>query len=304
MNVVSVGISIVTALMQLFYLLRHRFLMVGLLAVGFFSGFAVAFSQTVETYGNNTPITLLGALLPPLPGDVLTPTTRRNTPNLKIALKAGFNRSAYSNDVYLDNVPLDVGKVSGEADVYGVAAGFGYQFGANVEYPLNTGFSIVVSGEYVHSSFGSAGAVSEPAITSRGDTVLAASSHEFSATLDYLRWGGAAKLDFSKFYLLFGLNAANTVSSKLERTRSFGKGGDLLYPGTKQNTIEESGEVPEPSNLHYALRLGVGLTYPINEHWNFLPELTLDFGTNAINKSPNSDLGIYSVSATLQYQLR
>lgn len=294
---------IVATLMQLLYVLRRAVLAAGVLLVGFCSGLAVAVSQTVVPLAPQPAGGDLGLAMPPLPGDVLTPTTRRNTPNLKIALKAGVNRSAYSNDVYLDNVPLDVGKVSGEADIYGAAAGFGYQVGLGLEFPLNTGFSFVVSGEYVRSGFGSAGAVSEPATTSRGDTIVAASAHEFGATIDYLRWGGAAKLDFSKFYLLFGLNAATTVSSTLERTRSFGK-SDLLYPGTNRSTIEESGPVPEPANVHYALRLGVGLTYPINDNWNFLPELTLDFGMNAINKSPNSDLGIYAVSATLQYQLR
>ncbi|MBL7986912.1 MAG: hypothetical protein JNJ94_02460 [Chlorobi bacterium] len=298
--------------MQRSYPLCRLVVMACSVVASFFCGANLAVSQTAETAvgtgANCVPAAIATQRTPPLPtplpGDVLTPNTRRNTPNLKIALKAGFNRSAYSNDVYLDNVPLDVGKVSGQADIYSVAAGFGYQLGVDVEFPLNTGFSIVTSAEYVHSSFGGAGAVSEPATTSRGDTVLAGSAHKFTATVGYLRWGGAAKLDFSTFYLLFGLNAANAISSSLERTRSFGNGSSLLYPGTNRNTIQESGEVPELINLHYAFRIGAGLTYPISQNWNFLPELTLDFGMNAINKSPNSDLGIYSLSATLQYQLR
>src|SRR5687768_8045495 len=67
-------------------------------------------------------------LAPPSPpSDVLTPNTRRNTPGIKVGVRAGFNRSSYTNDRYLDNVSLDVGRTSGERDIYESAAGFGLQ---------------------------------------------------------------------------------------------------------------------------------------------------------------------------------
>ena len=85
---------------------------------------------------------------PAPPGDVLTPNTRQNTPAIKIGTRAGFNRSSYTNDRYLDNVALDVGRTSGELDIYSSAAGFGLQGGVDVEYPFNTAFSLLGTAEF------------------------------------------------------------------------------------------------------------------------------------------------------------
>ncbi len=242
------------------------------------------------------------AAFAPAPGDVLTPNTRRNTPYLKIGLRAGINRSSYTNDVYLDNTPLDVGKVSGEGDIYRSGAGFGYQVGFDLEYPINTGFSLMFTGEFDRAVFGASGSVREPCVNAGGDTAIGSSVHEFTAAINYLKGAAGAKLDFSSFYLLIGLTLAKPTSSTLERTKEFG-GGDCYFPGTGRTSISETTGVPETTGLHYSLRVGAGLTYPLTDRLNFQPELVLDFGLNAINKSPNSDLGLYMICATLRYDL-
>ena len=61
--------------------------------------------------------------------------------------------------------------------------------------------------------------------------------------------------------------------------------------------------IPEISQLHFALRLGGGMTYQLSNRLQFSPELTLDFGFNAINKSPESDLGVYAINGVLRYDL-
>jgi hypothetical protein len=239
----------------------------------------------------------------PDPGDVLTPNTRRNTPYLKIGVRLGVNRSAYSNDVYLDNVPLDVGKVSGEAAIYSTSAGFGYSAGVDLEYPINSGLSLRFSGQYDHVVFGSSGTVKEPCVNSDGDTTFPSSVHDFAAHINYLNFGAAARLDFSKFYLLFGLAAGRPLTSSLTRTKTFGGENCAFVNSGGKGSIEESGPVPDLVALHYALRMGAGLTYQLNERLFFSPELLMDFGFNQINKSPNSDLGVYSISATLRYDI-
>jgi hypothetical protein len=238
----------------------------------------------------------------PEPSDVLTPNVRRNTPNLKIGLRAGFNRTVYSNDRYLDNTLLDVGEVSGETDIYGSAAGFGYSFGGDLEYPFSTNLSLLLSGVYEHDHFGSSGTVREPSESPSGQISLGNSVHTFEASIDYARIAAALKLSLSRFYLMMGLSVGHPVTSSLDRRRTFGESTGT-FPGTGQGTIEESGEIPSISSLHYAFRLGGGLIYRLTEHIQFSPELTLDFGSNKINKSPNSDIGIYTLSAVLRYDI-
>ncbi len=130
------------------------------------------------------------------------------------------------------------------------------------------------------------------------------SIHEFRADVDYLKIAATAKLTFSSWYLTAGLTAGHAFSTSLERTRRFGS-PDSYYPGvTKRQVIEENGEIPSPSTLHYGIRLGAGILYRLSDRLQFAPELTLDFGISTINKSPNSDLGVYGLSATLRYDLR
>lgn len=236
-------------------------------------------------------------------GDVLTPNRRQNTPDIKLGIRAGINRSAYTNDRYLNNVLLDVGDVSGETDIYSSAAGFGYSAGIDVEYPYNQVLGILATLQYDRVSFGSAGAVQEPCERSDGSEASGNSIHDFRATLDLIKLAISAKLTFSSWYVSGGLAAAHPFSTSLERTMRFG-GTDCFFPGTGRNTIEESGPIPNPQRLHYALRLAGGIIYQISDKVQFSPELILDFGFNAINKSPNSDLGVYGISATIRYDLR
>lgn len=243
-------------------------------------------------------------LLRPMPGDVLTPDDRTNTPNVKIGLRVGINRSSYSNDRYLNNVLLDVGDVSGETDIYASAAGFGYMLGADLEYPLNQGLSLLFTAEFDHVTFGSSGAVQEPCVSSSGQKRTGSSIHDFRATMDFLKLAGSAKLSFSTWYLTTGLTTAHPLATSLDRTRRLG-GTDCFFPDSNgERLIEEHGEVPSPKRLHYALRLGWGMIYELADRLQFSPELTLDFGFGAINKSPNSDLGVYGISANFRYDLR
>ena len=247
----------------------------------------------------------VGRLLPlRKTGDVLTPNTRRNTPDLKLGIRAGINRSNYTNDRYLNNVPLDVGDVSGETDIYSSAAGFGYQLGIDVEYPLNSAISLVFGGEFSHVAFGSSGTVQEPCVHSDGSDGSGTSVHEFHATFDYLKVAATGKLSFTNWYFIAGLTAEHPLATSLERTRRMGT-ADCYYPGNPpKQLLEEKGEIPSPSAIHYAFRLGAGINYRLTDRLQFAPELTLDFGINTINKSPNSDLGVYGISATLRYDLR
>gem|GEM_PF-1951159 len=242
--------------------------------------------------------------LPPLPGDVLTPDERTNTPNIKIGVRAGINRSSYTNDRYLNNVLLDVGEVSGETDIYASAAGFGYMAGVDVEYPLNDGLSLLATAEYDHVTFGSSGAVQEPCVDGNGHRNVGSSIHEFRATFDFIKLAGSVKASFSSWYLTAGIAVDHPFSTTLDRTRRLG-GSDCYFPDTDHlRVIEEHGEVPSPQRLHYSLRLGWGLIYELADGLQFSPELTLDFGLGSINKSPNSDLGVYGISATLRYDIR
>lgn len=238
----------------------------------------------------------------PVPSDVLTPNVRLNSPNIKIALRAGFNRTAYSNDRYLDNTLLDVGQVSGESDVYGSAAGFGYSLGADVEYPFTTIFSLVASGTYEHTQFGGNGPVTEVCQNAAGELSLGNSVHTFDASIDYAKLAASMKMSLTKFYFMIGLSIGHPLSSTLTRRRTFGS-NECFFPGTNVSTIEEKGEVPSVTGLLYAFRLGAGMIYHVGEKLQFSPELTLDFGSNAINKSPNSDIGVYTLSAVLRYDI-
>jgi hypothetical protein len=242
----------------------------------------------------------------PLPADVLTPNTRQNTPYLKIGVRAGLNWAAYSNDRYLDNTALDVGLTSGESEVYSNAAGFGFGGGAEIEYPINTGISIVGTVEYARANFGKEGAVRQECVPAPGSTSdnVTDATHDWSAHLDYLKIGASVRLSFPSFYVLGGLTGDRLLASTLtrhrvldDRTCSF-----VGYPGEWELTEET--ELPDPSGIHFALRLGFGFSYPVMEGLTFSPELTLDFGLSSINKSPESDLDMYSVSGVLRYELR
>lgn len=196
-----------------------------------------------------------------------------------------------------------MGQVSGESDIYTSAAGFGFQAGIDVEYPLNTGLSILVTGEYDRVRFRGRGPVKEPCVNQAGETSVGTSTHDFSATIDYLKLAASAKLSFPTFYLTFGLTAEHPASTSLTRTRRM-TDPNCFFPGSGgRSTIEEDGEIPAPTRLRYALRTGLGLVYQITSKMQFSPELTLDFGFNTINKSPNADLGVYGISATLRYDL-
>lgn len=242
--------------------------------------------------------------LPPMPGDVLTPDERTNTPDIKLGVRAGINRSSYSNDRYLNNVLLDVGDVSGETDIYASASGFGYMIGVDLEYPLNQGLSLLFTAEYDRVTFGSNGSVQEPCVGSDGRRQISSSIHDFRARLDFIKLAGSAKLSLSSWYITAGIATAHPFSTSLDRTKRFG-GSDCFFPETNnQSTIEEHGEIPNPTRLHYSFRLGWGLIYELTPRLQFSPELTLDFGLGSINKSPNSDLGVYGISATLRYDLR
>jgi hypothetical protein len=237
-------------------------------------------------------------------GDVLTPNNRRNTPGIKIGLRAGINRSAYSNDRYLDNVPLDVGDVSGETDIYSSAAGFGYSLGGDLEYPLNQALSILGTLQYDHVAFGSSGPVHEPCVHRDGTKSTGNSIHDFRATLDLITLAGSMKVTFTSWYLTAGLAAGHPFGTTLDRTRRLG-GTDCYYPESDgKQIIEESGEIPNAARLHYSFRLGGGMIYRLTDKISFSPEITLDFGFNAVNKSPNSDLGVYGISATVRYDLK
>jgi hypothetical protein len=240
----------------------------------------------------------------PFPADVLTPNTRQNTPYFKVAARAGLNWAAYANDRYIDNTPLDVGKTSGEQAVYSHVSGFGYGGGGEFEYPINTGFSVVGSIEFVRASFGREGPVSQESLTRDGAEVVAVSRHEWSASLSYLKFGAAAKLAFPSFYLLLGLTADRMLTSRVVRTRSF-EDPTYTFPETRGlSEIVEDAPIDDPTGLHFAVRTGFGLVYQIADGLQFSPELTLDFGRGSINKSPESDLDIYSLSAVLRYELR
>lgn len=261
----------------------------------------VLHAQEEHTDLNARPADLL--LPEPLPGDVLTPNIRGNSPNLKIAFRLGFNRSAYSNDRYPDNRPFDVGTVFGEADVYGSGAGWGYQFGVGVEVPRNTIFSWVLGLQFDHVTFSNSGPVDDPCLSPEGDTLGVGSSHEYEGIIDYLKLAGAAKLNFPSFYLIGGLTAETPVNNSILFDRRH-DGVRCFYPEPRdiRNSLEPV-ELPGITSLHFALRIGGGLNYRLSDRLQFSPELVLDFGFNAINKSPESDLGIYSLNAVLRYEL-
>lgn len=183
-------------------------------------------------------------LPPPVPSDVLTPNTRQNTPYLKIAARAGLNWAAYSNDRYLDNTALDVGRTSGETDIYTHASGFAYSGGAELEYPINTGLSVVGSVEYARAQFGGEGPVQQECVRSDGATSVGLARHEWSAHLDYLKVGAVVKLGFPSFYVLGGLTAGRLLGSTVERTRELDD-ANCSFPGSGgMRSIVESGSLP------------------------------------------------------------
>lgn len=239
----------------------------------------------------------------PSPGDVLNPDARGNSPNVKIALKLGVNRAAYTNDRFLDNRPFDVGTVFGEADVYGAAAGFGSQFGLEVEFPQNTIFSWVIASRFDHVVFDNGGTVEDFCISREGDTVGGNSEHTFEATIDYLKLAGAAKLNFRQFYVVGGLAIETPLQNSVLFSRTH-DGERCFYPERRdiRNSLEPV-DIPEISALHMALRIGAGLNYRVNDKLQFSPELILDFGMNALNKSPESDLGTYAFNAVFRFDL-
>ena len=237
------------------------------------------------------------------PGDVLNPDAKGNSPNVKVALKAGFHRGSYTNDRFPDNRPFDVGNVFGEEDVYGSSAGFGWQFGIDLEIPRNTVFSWVISGEYDHVSVGNSGVVGAPCQSQEGDTIGEPSFHRFEVNIDYLKLAGAAKLNFQSFYVLLGLTASTPLHNDLRFNRTYGNSPCFYNEPDDIRNSQVPVPIPEISQLHFALRLGGGMTYQLSNRLQFSPELTLDFGFNAINKSPESDLGVYAINGVLRYDL-
>ncbi len=238
-----------------------------------------------------------------LPGDVLNPDARSNTPNVKVALKLGLNRGVFTNDRFIDNRPFDVGIISGEEDAYGSAAGFGYQVGLEVELPQNSVFSWSVGLRYDRINLGNGGPVTDICRTTAGDSIGPSALHSFDLDLEYLKIAGAAKLNFRDFYLLFGLTGSTPLSSSVLFTREH-RGEPCFYPDV--NDIRNSTtpvEVPDMSNLIFALRLGGGLTWDLTDRIQFSPELTLDFGMSSINKSPESDIGVYALNGVFRIDL-
>lgn len=240
---------------------------------------------------------------PPLPGDVLTPDTRGNTPNIKFAFKLGVNRAAYSNDRFPDNRPFDVGTVFGESDVYGAAAGLGAQFGFEIEFPQNTVVSWVASARFDHVIFDNSGTVQDVCVNAEGDSIGVTSEHEFNANIDYLKIVGSAKLNFRQFYLLGGLAIETPINNSVEFSRVH-DGERCFYPEARdiRNSLEPV-PIPEISPFHVAIRIGGGLNYQLSKRIQFSPELTLDFGMNALNKSPESDLGTYALNGVFRFDI-
>lgn len=265
---------------------------------------AMSFPVSVVRGQESAPTSDYPDFLPSPTPDVLTPNRRSNTPDVKIGIRAGINTSSYSNDRYLDNTLLDVGETEGELAVYTSAAGFGFSAGLEIEYPTSPGLSWVLSASFVQSNFGSGGPVREPCERSDGSIAEGDSYHEFKASIDFLRITPQIRLAFPGWYFVAGIAASHPLSTSLKRTRRMGR-NDCFFPGTnRQGTIVDEGEIPAMQGLHYALRFGAGLVYRINDRAVFAPELTLDFGSSQINKSPDSDLGIYTASATLRYDIR
>jgi len=239
----------------------------------------------------------------PVPGDVLTPDARSNTPNLKVALKVGFNRASYTNDRFLDNRPFDVGIVSGEENVYGGAAGFGYQVGVEVEMPQNSFFSWTLGVRYDVVRFDNGGPVTDICRSIDGDSIGSASEHSFEANIEYLKFIGAAKLNFRDFYLLFGLTGSTPLSNQVLFARE-NNGRPCFYPDVNdiRNSTVPVG-IPEISTLHFAFRFGGGITWELTDDIQFSPELIFDFGMNKLNKSPESDLGVYALNGVFRFDL-
>lgn len=238
-----------------------------------------------------------------MPGDVLNPDVRSNTPNVKIAVKLGVNRSVFTNDRFIDNRPFDVGIVSGEEDAYGSAAGFGYQFGLEVELPQNSVYSWSLGIRYDRVHLDNGGPVTDICRTTAGDSIGPSALHSFDVNLEYLKFAGAAKLNFRDFYLLLGLTASTPLSSSVLFSREH-KGEPCFYPDV--NDIRNSTtpvDIPDMSNLIFGLRFGGGLTWDLSSKIQFSPELTLDFGMSSINKSPESDLGVYALNGVFRIDL-
>ncbi len=260
-------------------------------------------AQQERSLPTSTSFPELAEFPEPMPGDVLTPDTRGNSPNIKVAFKLGINRAAYTNDRFIDNRPFDVGLVFGEADVYGAAAGFGSQVGVEVELPQNTIFSWALSARLDHVVFDNGGTVNDFCLSPRGDTIGENSEHMFEATIDYLKIVGAAKLNFQQFYVVAGLAIETPLQNEVLFTRTH-DGQPCFYPEARDiRNSPRPVPIPEINALHVAMRIGGGLNYRISERLQFSPELTLDFGMNALNKSPESDLGTYAVSAVFRYDI-
>lgn len=259
-------------------------------------------ATTAERTGDLSPVP---ALLPaPLPGDVLTPDSRSNSPDLKIGVRVGFNRASFTNDRYLDNHPFDVGNVYGEEDVYGSAAGFGWSLGVDLEIPNNSFFSWVFGLDFQHATFDNGGTVQDICYSAEGDSIAISSEHDFSVNIDYLRGSGAAKLDFQRFYVMLGLTAGVPISNSVRFSRLTADGVPCFYP--EANDLRNSRTevpIPEIRHVHFALRFGGGITFDLTKRIQFSPEILFDFGMSAINKSPESDLGIYAVSGVFRFEL-
>jgi len=243
------------------------------------------------------------SLLFPVPaGDVLNPNAQRNTPNVKLALRLGGIRASYTNDRYLDNTPLDVGRVEGESSIYTSASSFGWCAGLEMEFPINTGVSWTVEGRYERIGFGGDGPVTQPCGHPGDSGALGVAVHSFDATIDFARLTGGIRLSFPDFYVGAGLGVGIPLASRLVRVRTF-PNGDCVFPGTTSSRLEEDGEIPGLAPYHATLRFSVGANYRLTRRLRFSPELAFEYGTTDLNKSPESDLGFLTLVAALRYDL-
>lgn len=233
--------------------------------------------------------------------DVLTPSKRTNTPNYLLSISAGINLSNYFNDKFLDNSPFDIGEVSGEYDIYGSSSGIGYNFNSELEVPLNSNFSYLFGLSYIKSNFNSSGIVEEFCYKSDSTKILSNTNNSFKVNLDYISFSPSIKLRLSDNYFTLGFVTSYCINSNYEVSRFFSSKNCKFK--NMENEIKINSEVPKVVNLHYAFRLGYGLIYRLSNTVEWSPELLFNFGIYPINKSNNSDLGIYSLNSSFRFSL-
>lgn len=230
--------------------------------------------------------------------DVLTPAKKRNTPDLKLAFVLGLNLSNFSNDRFLDNSAFDVGNISGEYEVYGGATGFGFNVGSELEIPINSILSYFFLLNYSRANFSSSGNVEENCFR---DTIVqtAITKNNFEVAINYLSFSPNLKLRFSNSYIGLGLGMDYAINSNYIATREFLNHSCLF--ADKMPKHEINSEIPNTVRLHYTLRVAYGWIYQLSNSIEWSPEVVLNFGIYSINKSPNSDLGIYSLNSSFRF---